>query len=69
VVKVRHCPQDVAVGIDCFWPTDSSGGVSVRVEDEFGVDEIPRRYSLVQGFAKSSSSRHTRTRLGGAILL
>ena len=48
----------MAAGIECPWPADPTGGVPVRVQDDFGVDEVPRGDSLVQSLAKSSGSRH-----------
>ena len=48
----------MAVGVECLWPADSTGGVPVRVQDDFGVGEVPRGDSLVQSLAKSSGSRH-----------
>ena len=40
VVKVRDSPQDVAIGVKRFWPTDPAGGVPVRVQDDLSVDEV-----------------------------
>jgi len=47
IVKVRDCSQDVAAGVERLWPTDSTGGVPMRVQDDLGVDEAPRGDSLV----------------------
>ena len=58
IMKIRDCLQDVTVSVECLGPTDSTGGVSVRVHDDLCVDKAPGGDSLVQGFAKSSSSRH-----------
>ena len=58
IVEVRDCSQDVAVGVECLWPADLTGGVSARVQDDFGVDEVAGGNSLVQSLAKSNGSRH-----------
>ena len=58
IVKVRDGFQDATIGVDRLWPTGSAGGVPVRVQDHFGVDEIPGRDPLVQSLAKSSGSGH-----------
>ena len=58
IVKVRDFLQDTAVGIECLWPTDTTGGVPIRVQDDLGVDEAPGGDPLVQGLTKSSGSRH-----------
>jgi len=59
IVKVRDSLQDVAVGIKGLRPTDLTGGIPMRVQDDLGVDEAPGGNSLVQSLAKSSSGRHT----------
>ena len=48
----------MAVGVECLWPADPTGGVPVRVQDDFGVYKVPGRDSLVQSLAKSRGSRH-----------
>ena len=40
VVKVRDCLQDMAIGVESFWPTDPAGGVPVRIQDDLSVDEV-----------------------------
>ena len=60
IFEVGDCLQDVAVDVERLWTTDSTGGVPARVQDDLGVDEVPGRYSLVQGLAESSSSCHIR---------
>jgi hypothetical protein len=47
IVKVRDCFQGVAVGVESLWPTDPTGGVPVRVQDNLGVDEVPGGNPLV----------------------
>ena len=47
IVKVRDRFQDVAIGIEGFWPINSTGRVPVRVQDDLGVDEGPGGDSLV----------------------
>ena len=58
VVEVWNCLQDMAVGIEGFWSTDSTGDVSVRVQDDLGVDEVPGGGSLVESFAKRNCGGH-----------
>ena len=58
VVEVRYCLQDMAIGVEGFWPTDSTGDVSVRVQGDLGVDEFPRGDSLVESFAKRNCGGH-----------
>ncbi len=59
IIKVRDGFQDVAVGIERLRPTDPvTGGIPMGVQDNLGIDEIPRGDSLVQSLAKSSGSRH-----------
>ena len=58
IVKVRDCLQDVAVGVEGFWPTDAGRGVSVRVQDDLCVDKVSGGYSFVKSLAKSSCGRH-----------
>ena len=58
IVKARDRFQDAAVGVECFWSTDSTGGVPVRVQDDLGVDEISGGDSLVQNLAKNIGSGH-----------
>ena len=58
VVEVRYCLQHMTIGVKGFWPTDSTGDVSVRVQDDLGVDEVPRGDSLVESFAKRNGGGH-----------
>ena len=58
IVKVGNCLQDTAVGIERLWPTNTTGVIPVRIQDDFGVDKVPRGYPSVQSFAKRSSCRH-----------
>ena len=48
----------MTVGVERLWPTDATGGVPVRVQDDLRVDKIPGGDSLVQSLEKSESSRH-----------
>ena len=48
----------MAVGVERLWPTDATGGVPVRVQDDLRVDKVPGGDSLVQTPEKSNSSRH-----------
>ena len=58
VVEVWYCLQDMAIGVEGFWPKDSTGDVSVRVQDDLGIDEVPRGDSLVESFAKRNCGGH-----------
>jgi len=58
IVEVRDCLQDVTVGVEHLWPTDTAGEVPVRVQDDPGVGEVPGGDSLIQSFTESSGSRH-----------
>ena len=40
VVKIWDRLEDVTVGVECLWPTDSTRRVPMRVQDDFGVDEV-----------------------------
>ena len=57
-VEVRDCFQDMAGGIERLRSTDPTGGIPMRVQDDLGVDEVPRGDSLVQSLAKSSGGSH-----------
>ena len=52
VIEVRDCLQDVAIGVESFWPTDSTGDVSVRVQDDLGIDKVTGGDPVVQSLAK-----------------
>ena len=52
VVEVRDRLQDVAIGVESFWPTDSTGDVSVRVQDDLGIDKVTGGDPVVQSLAK-----------------
>ena len=52
VVEVRDCLQDMAIGVESFWPTDSTGDVSVRVQDDLGIDKVAGGDPVVQSLAK-----------------
>ena len=41
-----------------LWLEDSTRGVSARVQDDLGVNEVPGGYSFVQSLAKSGSGCH-----------
>ena len=69
VVKIRDCLQNVAAGVESLWPTDPTRGVSVRVQDDLRVDEVPGGDSSVQSLAESSGSRHVCKRVEGAPLV
>jgi len=58
IIEVRDGFQNVAVGIERLWPTDTTGGVPVRVQDNLRVYKVPGGDSLVQSTEKSDSSRH-----------
>ena len=58
MVEVRDGFKNEAVGVECLWPTDFTGRVPVRVQDDLGIDEIPGGDSLIQSFAKSRGSCH-----------
>ena len=58
IVKVRDGFENVTVCVERLWPADPAGIVSVGIQNNFGVDEIPRGYSLVQGLTESRSGRH-----------
>ena len=58
LVKIRDRFQDMAIGVEGLFPTDSTGWVPVRVQDDLGVDEMPGRDSLIQSLAKGRGSRH-----------
>ena len=40
VVKRRDRLEDMTVGVERLWPTDSTRRVPMRVQDDFGVDEV-----------------------------
>ena len=46
IVKVRGRFENVAVGVKCLWPADSTGGVPMGIQDDLGVNKIPGRDSL-----------------------
>ena len=48
----------MAVSVERLRPTDPTGRVPVRVQDELCVDEGPRGDSLVQNLTKSNSGCH-----------
>ena len=52
VVEVRDCLQHMAIGVESFWPTDSTGDISVRVQDDLGIDEVAGGDPVVQSLAK-----------------
>ena len=52
VIEVRDCLQDVAIGVESFWPTNSTGDVSVRVQDDLGIDKVAGGDPVVQSLAK-----------------
>ena len=58
VFEVRYCLHDMAVGVEDFRPTDSTGDVSVRVQDDLGIDKVPRGDSPVESFAKRNGGGH-----------
>ena len=58
VVEVWYCLQDMAIGVEDFWPTDSTGDVSERVQDDLGIDEVPKGDSPVESFAKRNCGGH-----------
>ena len=58
VVEVWDCLQDVAIGVESFRPTDSTSEVSVRVQNNLGIDEVTGGDSLVQSLAKRNGSGH-----------
>ena len=58
VVEVGNCLQHMAICVESFWPTYSAGDVSVRVQDDLGVDKVAGGDSLVQSLAKGDGGRH-----------
>ena len=59
IVEVGDRLQNVAVGVERFWPTDTTGiGIPVRIQDDLGIDEVSRGNASVQNLAKSSNGHH-----------
>jgi len=58
IIKVGDCFENVAIGVERLWPTDPTGGVPVRIQEDLGVDEIPGGDPLVQSLAKSRGGCH-----------
>ena len=58
IVKVRNCLQNVAVGVEGLRPADTTGGIPVRVQNDFGVDKVSGGDAFGQSFAKSGGSHH-----------
>lgn len=42
ILEVRDCLQDMAGRVEWLWFADSTGGVPARVQDNLGIDEVPR---------------------------
>ena len=40
VVEERNRLQDMTIGVEGFWPTDLTRGISVRVQDNLSVDKV-----------------------------
>lgn len=58
ISKVRDGFEDITVGVESPWATDSTGRIPVRVQEDLGVGETPRGDPLVQGLAESWGGRH-----------
>ena len=52
VVEIGDGLQNMAIGVESFWPTDSTGDVSVRVQDDLGIDKVAGGDPVVQSLAK-----------------
>ena len=48
----------MAIGVKSFRPTDSTREVSVRVQNDLGIDEVAGGDSLVQSLAKRNGGGH-----------
>ena len=59
----------MAVSVEHPWPTDTTRGVPVRVQDDLRVDKVAGGDSLVQSLKKSGSSRHGWELFEGVYLL
>ena len=46
----------MAIGVESFWPADSTGDVSVRVQDDLGIDKVAGGDPVVQSLAKRNGS-------------
>ena len=40
VIEVWDCLQDIAIGVESFWPTDSTREVLVRVQSDLRIDGV-----------------------------
>ena len=62
IVEIRNGLENMAVGVERLWPTDPTVGVpvTVRIQNDLRVNEVPRGYALIQSLAKSGSSCHDR---------
>ena len=58
VVEVRDCLQHMAIGVESFWPTNSTRDVSVRVQDDLGIDKVAGGDPVVQSLAKRNGGGH-----------
>ena len=58
VVEVWDCLQHMAIGVESFWPTDSTREVLVRVQNDLGINEVAGGDSLVQSLAKRNGGGH-----------
>ena len=58
IVEVGDCLQDMAIGVEGFLSTDSTGEVPVRVQNDLGIDEVAGGDSLVQSLAKRNGGGH-----------
>ena len=56
--KIGDRLKNVAVGIERLGLTNTTAGVSSRIQYNLGIDEVPGRDSVIQGLAKSRSGRH-----------
>ena len=46
----------MAVSVERLWPTDTTGRVPVRVQNDFGIDKVPGGDPLVQNLEESGRS-------------
>lgn len=58
VFEIGNHLKDVAVGVERLGPTNATVRAFPCVQDDLSVGEVPGGNSLVQGLAKSRSSRH-----------
>ena len=64
VVEVWDYLQDMAIGVESFWPTDSTREVPVRGRNGLGINEVAGGDSLVESLTKRNGGDHV-CRLSG----